>query len=107
MIEKKTVVNQIEIQPSGTVMLRLEKLLIEDGVVISSQYHRTSFEPGDDVDAQMRRVNAHLLQMKAEPCTDYQGLKAHVAIAHTPERIAAFRKNRDQSALPASPPSHP
>jgi hypothetical protein len=82
MIEKKTVLDQIEITANGTVQFRLAKLLVEDGVVLSREWHRSVIQPGGDVDKQMVIVNAHLVELGAAECTDYAQLTAHVATAH-------------------------
>lgn len=44
MIEKRTTLNRIEIEPgSGTIFVRFAKEIVEDGVVISSEWHRAGF----------------------------------------------------------------
>lgn len=63
MIEKQTVLDQIEITRSGAVQLRFALLLVEDGNEIDSRWHRTIIEPGQDIDQQIKLVNAHLAQM--------------------------------------------
>jgi hypothetical protein len=62
MIEKQTIVDQIEITRTGYVQVRLGLLLIDDGREIDCKWHRTSIEPGGDVDRQMAAVNASLEQ---------------------------------------------
>lgn len=91
MIEKKTVLDQIEVQPNGIVQARFLKQLVENGNVLSQEYHRTVVEPGVDVAAQMAVVNAHLQAMGCAPCQDYKRLSDHVAVAQTPDVVAAFR----------------
>jgi hypothetical protein len=83
MIEKRTVMDQIEITANGTVLFRLAKLIVEDGTVLAREWHRSVIEPSGDVDAQMAAVNAHLVEMGAAECTDYAALKAHVGLART------------------------
>lgn len=91
MIERVTVVDQVEVRPDGIVQVRLAKLLVENGVVIGRAWHRTVIEPGTPVDAQMGEVNRHLVEMGESAVADYKLLREHVALAHTPERVAAFR----------------
>lgn len=63
MLERKTVIDQIEICRDGAVRVRLV-LLIMDGVQeLNSRYHRTVIEPSTDAVAQMQHVNDHLAQM--------------------------------------------
>lgn len=92
MIEKRTVLSRIDIDPqSGIVMARFVKQIVEDGKVLHEEYHRTSIEPGADTDKQMALVNAHLQTMNSAPVQDYALLKAHCALAHTPQVIAAHK----------------
>lgn len=60
MIERKTVVDQIEITRHGTIQIRFGLLLVEDGVEIDCKWHRTCIQAGDDPSNQMAAVNAHL-----------------------------------------------
>lgn len=67
MIEKKTVLDQIELTRANTVQVRLALLMVEDGVEIECRYHRTVLPVGVDVDQQIAAVNAHLATMNREP----------------------------------------
>jgi hypothetical protein len=49
MITKKTVVDQITVTDSGIVLYREATQIIEDGVVLTQTYHRTSVTPTDDL----------------------------------------------------------
>lgn len=62
MIEKKTTVNQIEVQ-DASLHVRFALLLVEDGAELQRKWHRTSVEQGGDIDAQIAAVNEHLAQM--------------------------------------------
>jgi len=97
MIEKKTIVDQIEVARSGFIQIRFGLLLIDDGQEIDCKWHRTSIEPGGDVDAQIAAVNAHLAQMgKAAVDTDrIEGIKKIAATVHTSELVDQYRKARD------------
>jgi len=63
MIEKQSVVDQIEITRSGTLQIRIGLEIVEDGKILSGKWHRTSIEPSGNVDEQMKFVNDHLLSM--------------------------------------------
>lgn len=94
MITKKTVVDQIEILRSGPIQVRLGLLLLEEGKEVDCKWHRTSIEPGIDVDLQMASVNAHLIQLgKAQvEIEDLSRIKAIVALIHTPKIISQFKE---------------
>ena len=85
MIEKKTIIDQIEITRDGTIQVRLALLVLEDGEEISSAWHRTSIPPGADLIEQMAAVNVHLQQMKKEAIKDFAPVEKVVALVHTPE----------------------
>jgi len=78
-LEKQTVVDKIEVQESGCVQIRTAIRIMEDGVQLSSSYHRNVVAPGDDYSTQDARV------------------KAICAATHTAEVIAAY-----QAAIEAS-----
>lgn len=59
MIERKTVLDQIEIRRNGEVALRFGLLLVEDGNEIGCEWHRTVVPPGADPAAQIEIVNKH------------------------------------------------
>jgi hypothetical protein len=74
-MEKRTVIDQVEITRDGTINLRMAKEVVDDdGTVLQSGLHRTSFPPGHDIDAQMAAVNAGLvrdLKMPAVAADDF------------------------------------
>ena len=96
MIEKQTIIDQIEITRSGHVQIRFGLLLVEDGNEISCAWHRTAVEPGGDVDAQIAAVNAHLAQMGKMPCpaSETARVKDITKVVHTPELVRKFRDER-------------
>lgn len=96
-ITKKTILDQIEITRDGVVQIRLAKIIEEDGVELAKEYHRTSVEPGGDVDAQMAAVNAHLVAMKQAPleASALGYLKPIANAAHTADKVRKFREKRD------------
>lgn len=64
MIEKKTILDQIEVTRPGDVQFRLALVLLEDGKEISSQWHRSVIPAeGGNADLQIAAVNAHLSAM--------------------------------------------
>lgn len=95
MIEKQTVLDQIEIRRDGTVQFRIGLLVVEDGQEVTEpKWHRSVVEPGGDVDAQVAAVNSHLKQMGQNelPADDLAKLKTHSKAAWTPDVIAAHKK---------------
>lgn len=66
-IERKTVVDQIEITRSGEMRVRIGLLLVEDGVEIDCRWHRTVVPPEVSPDEQFASVNSHLESMGKEP----------------------------------------
>lgn len=96
MIEKRTVIDQIEVARDGTVQLRFGLLLIEDGVEIHNHPHRETIAPGDDVTAALAAINAGITTdetLRAAPidAARIPLLKDICALAHTPEVVRAYR----------------
>ena len=58
MIEKRTVIDQIEITRDGHVQVRRADLYIEDGVEVAKKYHRHVLSPGDDTSSEADKVKA-------------------------------------------------
>jgi hypothetical protein len=77
-LTKETAVDQITVTENGTVLVRETTKIIEDGVEISKQYHRTSFAPASDVSAQPKNV------------------KDICALTWTPEVIAAYKAQQEE-----------
>ena len=57
-LEKKVVVDKIEVLEQGQVQVRTSNIIMEDGVELSRGYHRHVLNPGDDVGGQDARVSA-------------------------------------------------
>lgn len=55
-LTKETVLDQITVTENGIVLVREVTRIMEDGVEISKQYHRTSFEKNANVSAQPQQV---------------------------------------------------
>ena len=58
MLEKKLVIDQIEIIRDGNLQIRWANLIIENGVEIAKTYHRNVLHPDDDLDGQDSRIIA-------------------------------------------------
>lgn len=55
-LEKTVTIDQITVQENGIVLVREVTRILEDGVEISKQYHRSSLVPGQDISDQPVRV---------------------------------------------------
>lgn len=100
MIEKKTVIDQIEITRNGSIQIRFGLLLVEDGKEIACDWLRKVIEPGDNVAASLGVIDAYLQQTgKAAIDTGRISLvKSVAAIAHTPEVVKAYKAMQEQLA---------
>jgi len=58
MLEKQTIVDQIEVIKNGSVQIRIKTAVLEDGEEISNAFHRHVVAPGDDYSAEDARVQA-------------------------------------------------
>ena len=72
-LEKVISVDLIEVVENGTLQVRTKTAIKEDGVEISSKFHRHIVAPGDDYSAEDAKV------------------KAIAASIHTAEVIAAYK----------------
>lgn len=90
MIEKVTIVDQIEINSMGDVGVRLKLLIVEDGNVLASRYHRTVIGADVPVADQMAAVNAHLAQM-GEAQVDAADLE-RLGVYHAVDKQVVGRK---------------
>jgi hypothetical protein len=57
-LEKKTVTGQIEVGETGTIGLRTDTVVTDDGNEISRSFHRKVLAPGDDVSGEDAKVQA-------------------------------------------------
>lgn len=73
MLKKIVSVDLIEVIENGTLQVRTKTAIKEDGVEISSKFHRHVVAPGDDYSAEDAKV------------------QAICAAVHTPEVIAAHK----------------
>jgi hypothetical protein len=58
MLEKVEIVDRIEVIENGCVQVRTKTAIKEDGIEISSKFHRHVVVPGDDYSAEDARVQA-------------------------------------------------
>ena len=104
-LEKRTILDQIEITRNGTVQIRWAKEIVDGAQLVTSDYHRTAVPPGRDIDAQIDAVSAHLGTMgwPVVQSDDIQRIKDHAAIAWTPQVISAFEVHQAaQNPAPAA-----
>jgi hypothetical protein len=57
-LEKQTVTGQIEVGETGTIGLRTDTVVLDDGVELSRTYHRKVLAPGDDVSGEDAKVQS-------------------------------------------------
>lgn len=106
-ITQQTVISQIEILRDGTVQLRLSKQVLNDDLIISEGYHRTTFPPGADFDEQMKVVNDHLVAMgnaPVEPLELARVLRV-VKMEHSPEVVEAYAKKLAAALVEGTQPA--
>lgn len=97
MIEKRTIVDQHEITTNGIIQIRFRKELVEDGKVLSFEYHRTSLQPGEDLGELMSNVNAHLKAMGCAQVNDYASVTRIAKVEHTHDVVKSFRDKDEKS----------
>ena len=83
-LEKSIAVDLIEVVANGTIQVRTKTAIKEDGVEISSKFHRHVVAPGDDYSKEDTRV---------------QGI---CAALHTADVIAAYQAKFAQQQIPAA-----
>lgn len=95
---KKTVIEQIEIQPeTGHVSVRLHKRLMDGDTVVASGNHRAMLEPDTDIGACADAVNNHLLRMGEAPvaASEWEQVKKYAALARTPAILKVWKKQKE------------
>jgi len=76
MTEKQTTVDLIETVANGCIQVRAKTIKIENGVEISSQFHRHVVAPGDDYSNETAEVQAICAAVHtAEVIATYQAAK--------------------------------
>ena len=66
MLEKVVTEDKIEVLESGHVQVRTKTAIVEDGVEISSGYHRHVVSPGDDYSNESAKVQAICAAVQAD-----------------------------------------
>jgi hypothetical protein len=57
-LTKSTVVDQVTVTENGIVLYREATRILEDGVELSKTYHRSSLQPGQELDGVPKNVIA-------------------------------------------------
>lgn len=57
-LEKQVIVDKIEVTENGSVQVRTATRILENGVALSSSFHRHVVTPGKDYSAEDARVQA-------------------------------------------------
>ena len=57
-LEKKTVVGQLEVGENGSLGIRSDTIVLDDGVEISRNFHRKVLAPNADVSGEDAKVQA-------------------------------------------------
>jgi hypothetical protein len=83
MLEKVVFVDLIEVVENGCIQVRTKTAIKEDGVEISSKFHRHVVVPGQDYSAEDAKVKAIAASIHtAEVIAAYQAAQAVVQIAN-------------------------
>lgn len=69
-LERRTVVNQIEVTEGGILQIRFGLQIVDGGEVISQKWHRTSIPLHANPADQINTVNIHLAQMGENPVSE-------------------------------------
>lgn len=96
MIIKQTILDQAEIRRDGTIQIRFAVQVVEDGVVLGNEWHRTSVAPGQDLAFTMTQVNAHLVSMgrAAVDATELTVVEQILPVVQTQEKIAQYQQSQ-------------
>jgi len=81
-LEKVTSVDLIEVIENGCIQVRTKTAIKEDGVEISSKFHRHVVAPGDDYSGEDARVQAMCAAM------------------HTADVVAAYKESQNAAQAP-------
>ena len=57
-LEKQTVTGSTEIAENGSINVRTDTVIVDDGKELSRSYHRKVLAPGDDVSGEDAKVQA-------------------------------------------------
>ena len=80
MLEKIETVDLIEVIENGSIQVRTKTAIKEDGIEISSKFHRHVVAPGDDYSAEDARVKAICAAMHTKDVVAaYEAAQAKIA----------------------------
>jgi hypothetical protein len=57
-LEKQTVAGSTEVNENGSINVRTDTVIVDDGVELSRSFHRKVLAPGDDVSGEDAKVQA-------------------------------------------------
>jgi hypothetical protein len=93
MMEKRTILTNVEATPDGTLFARLEMQIVDAGRVVARTPVRTPIEPGVAAEAHLAAVGAALTRDHGFPAPDAAAVdrvKRLMAVEHTPAVVSAF-----------------
>lgn len=92
-LEKRTVLDRIEVVSTGHVFVKLLKQVVDGSEILQSEPHRSGFDPLMAVSYQVALINEHLAQMGWPPIdkADIAAVSSHAKVARTPKRVKAWR----------------
>lgn len=76
-----TKIDQVEYYPDGHIGIRFIKTNFDPDNPERTEYHRTSIDPGGNLDRQMSAVNAHLEKMGCAPVSDWSVISEKIGEA--------------------------
>ncbi len=99
-LERKTLVDQVEIRRDGTIQVRLLKAIVDGDTIVASEYHRLSLEPGAQLEVAAKVVNDSLATMGAAVVSaeEWARVARVVDVEHTAEVNLAFAARQKQIA---------
>lgn len=100
MIEKKTVINKIEIERDGVIQIRIGLLLIEDGTEINAKWLRTTLAPTNDPDVVLGQVSVFLADQNY-PAIESDDVVRLMAVASTVNTDSVVQRYTSARALVA------
>ena len=95
-LEKKTVTGQLEVGENGSIGLRTDTVVTDDGVELSRTYHRKVLAPGDDVSGEDAKTQA-----VAEAVWTDEVVEAYAAAQPEPPAAPAAEESPAEPEAPA------
>lgn len=104
-MEKRARLDRIDIEPDGTLLLRMQKEVVVDGEVVARQPHRTSINPIMDNAKQFAAVNSHLATLGyGAMSADDMGLVDEVTARKQTEPVQQAYREKMAAAVEAGKP---